>query len=132
MKKWNLRSNLIYLRNAYGETQEDLAHSLGYSSKASICYYESGERKPNSIVLKKIAIHYNVTVEDLCYGELNTLNSLTFLDYNVEKLKKVEELMEIAFPILEPVEKNNDLLFVKGYEVHKKIKKIFLWRRYNI
>ena len=51
MGKWNFSSNLIYLRQAYGETQEELALSIGFVSKSTIAQYESGKRnkiEPNS------------------------------------------------------------------------------------
>ena len=120
MKKWNFRDNLLYLRAAYGETQDELARSLGDKAKATISQYESGTRKPNVRKLKKIAIHYNITVEELCYGDLGYLANKNLIDLPIDNWIKTKEFGDIIFPIFEPREnKCDDALYVKGYEIQK-------------
>ncbi len=64
-----LGTNIRNLREAFGETQLELAHSLGFESPATISMYESGARGQNSYeVISKIAYHYRVTKEQLAGG----------------------------------------------------------------
>ena len=43
-----IRKNIICLREAFGETQEDLALAIGLSGPAAIGNYESGTNIPKS------------------------------------------------------------------------------------
>lgn len=52
------------LREEYGETQAEVAALLGISDNA-ITRYEKGQREPSLKNLKKLASHFNVSVDEL-------------------------------------------------------------------
>lgn len=52
------------LREEYGETQAEVAALLGISGNA-ITKYEKGQREPSLKNLKKLASHFNVSVDEL-------------------------------------------------------------------
>lgn len=52
------------LREESGETQAEVANYLGLSDQA-ITYYEAGKREPTLRNLKKLAGHFNVSVDEL-------------------------------------------------------------------
>lgn len=56
--------SLTSLRCKKGISQNELAEKIGITGSA-ISQYESGKRKPNIEVLKKIAQVLNCTVDDL-------------------------------------------------------------------
>lgn len=49
------------LRCALGMTQEELAKSIGYSSRSAINKMESGERRLNQITISKLAVALHTT-----------------------------------------------------------------------
>ena len=59
------------LREEAGLTQTDLAEGLGYRSRALIAMWESGQRKPPSDKLPKLAKILNCSINDL-FKENNT------------------------------------------------------------
>ena len=63
-----LADNIRSLREAYGETQIDLANVV-HVVKATISQYETGKRVPDLLTLMAIAHHYGLTVERLIYGD---------------------------------------------------------------
>ena len=116
----------MYLRETHGETQEDLAYSIGFETKSTISNYESGKRKPDTRMLKKIAIHYNITVEELCYGDLSYLVNKKITNLPIDNVEIINKVSAIIYPIYEPIEdKCNDELFKKGYEAQMKIREYF-------
>lgn len=66
-----LSKNIKSLRKYTGETQEDLAYSIGLDSKSAVANWESGANKPSPDNLKKIAAHYRVTVDQLLEDDLS-------------------------------------------------------------
>ena len=56
------------LRKARGESLAQLAAVLGVTG-ASVGYWERGERKPDYLMLKRIADHYGVTLDALVNGK---------------------------------------------------------------
>ena len=61
------------LRQENGESQNDLAKSIGIS-KSSINMYERGEREPGFETMEAIADHYNVDM-DYLYGRTEIRNA---------------------------------------------------------
>jgi transcriptional regulator with XRE-family HTH domain len=57
-------TNLFNIRNQKGETQEQVAESVGISY-VSLSRYETGQRMPKMNILAKLADHYGVTVDSL-------------------------------------------------------------------
>lgn len=127
MRKWNFRNNLLYLRQAHGETQTELAHSIGFKSGSAITQYENGARpKPAARVLKKIAIHYNITVDELCYGDFSCMLDVNLTSLPLDDMNKMNKLSAAMLPIIKPSKKAfEDQFFVKGYEANLKIRDYF-------
>ena len=71
-----LSQNIKSLRKRMGETQEDLAYSIGLDSKSAVANWESGNNRPSPESLKKIAARYRVTVDQLLEDDLSTGFSL--------------------------------------------------------
>ncbi|MBR5094801.1 MAG: helix-turn-helix domain-containing protein [Oscillospiraceae bacterium] len=65
-------SNLRCLREAYGETQEEMALALGISKNA-ISNYECGRRMPKPELLARIAEHLACSVEELLCEDQSAL-----------------------------------------------------------
>lgn len=53
------------LRKARGLTQAQVAEDLGIPQK-TYCNYERNEREPNSTLLIKLGIYFNVSLDYLC------------------------------------------------------------------
>lgn len=53
---------LMEIRKERGETQQELADSIGITQQ-SLCRYEQGERTANIDFIRKVAKHYNVTAD---------------------------------------------------------------------
>ena len=59
-----LSKNLQSIRAARGLRQQDVADGLGIS-RATYANYEAGQRSPNNVMLMKIAVLFQVRVDDL-------------------------------------------------------------------
>ena len=59
-----LSTNLRYLRLKHGYTQQLIADLLD-CSRYAVCKYESGDRVPNTMQLRKIAHLFNTTMDSL-------------------------------------------------------------------
>ena len=57
-------TNLLNIRTRKGETQEQVADSIGISY-VSLSRYETGQRMPKMNILAKLADHFGVTVDEL-------------------------------------------------------------------
>lgn len=66
--KQNLAKNLVYYRKRKGLTQAALAELLSYTDK-SVSKWERAEGMPDALVLKQLAILYEISVDDLLEGE---------------------------------------------------------------
>jgi len=84
-----LGKNIRCIRVAYGESQEKLGEAIGVE-KNTVSYYENGKREPNKDILRAIAVHYMVSVEELLTGDFSSL----------EKIRTVsrKELRDLAKP----------------------------------
>lgn len=107
--------NIKALREAYGETEEDLAKALNFTGHQTINNYECGKRHVDDE--KKILFmnHFDVTIEELM-----------FRDFSICKKIKLDDFINCeAFGILLPIFvtddalKNND--FKTAYELHKNL-----------
>jgi transcriptional regulator with XRE-family HTH domain len=65
-------TKLRRIREIFGYSQEYVAERMGISQPA---YWqkENGKRMPSNDRFEQIAELYNLTIEDLKYGELNTV-----------------------------------------------------------
>ena len=78
-----LGNNIRALREAYEETQEDLAKVIP-CMRETIGKYERGERHIDDEIKQKIAKHYKVSVQELLFSDLSKYN----LHFNKEILYK--------------------------------------------
>ena len=63
-----IRNQKLYkLRKKRGETQEEVAESVGVSASA-YCMYETGSRTPSPEVMKRLAKHFDRTVQFLFFS----------------------------------------------------------------
>jgi len=108
--------NIKKLRQAYGETQQELADAINVSASA-VANYEKGDRQVDVQKLEAIALRYRLPLEELVRTNVSTHMVLDFTpDYNmlVEMLKHMLPLFcsDIAL---------ENLNFKKSYEYTLKI-----------
>ena len=116
-KSAQLGRNIKSLRIAYGETQLELSLILDLESPNTIANYEKGERFPKPEIIKKIAVHYQITVDELVNS-----NILSF-KIPVLQINNKDKMNEIAisiFPVIYTEKAIEDSLFRKGYEAHSR------------
>ena len=104
--------NIKALRNAFGETQEELGEILGIE-KNTVSYYENAKREPNKEMISKIAKHYMISVEELMFCDISNIGTI-FVDDTVF-LKNID----IIFPIVISDSALNNPHFTKAYKQHK-------------
>ena len=109
--------NIKSLRKRMGETQEDLAYSIGLDSKSAVANWESGNNSPSQENLKRIAARYRVTVDQLLEDDLSTGFSLLNYLNNVAEDRGSDLLHSIVclFPIV--TIKEEDDLYPKLIEI---------------
>lgn len=107
-----LGMNIRSVREAYGESQEELGFVLGVG-KNTISYYETGQREPKKETLIKIARHYMVPVESLLYGSFTNRRKLIF---NGKVLLKN---LDIIFPIVSSENAINNKYFKKAFDAQQ-------------
>lgn len=116
-------NNLKNLRKSWGESQLDLAGTLG-TEVSTISQWENGKRTPNNELLKVIALHYQVTIDDLLNGDFSEIPSM--LDYFVNLKEAGDEVIKASrrlFPIFTTELEKEDVNFVKALEIQRKFMK---------
>ena len=83
-----LPSNIEYLRNIKGTTQQELANYLGYGY-TTIGNWEKGIRKPDVVDLKKMADYFEISVDDLLTKDLRIDNSFDEIEILFSKNKQI-------------------------------------------
>ena len=108
-----LSQNIKSLRKRMGETQEDLAYSIGLDSKSAVANWESGNNRPSPESLKKIAARYRVTVDQLLEDDLSTeFSLLNYLNNAVEdKSSDLVHSFICLFPIVTIKEDENACIY---------------------
>ena len=126
MRENNLANNLFYLREAFGDTISGLAEAVAVSKSTIHKYENQVECKQRPEILKRIAIRYGITVDELCYGDFSCLQGVKINGAPIENLDKMKEISLMFYPILKPSAKAfEDPFFVKGYEAQNKIRSYF-------
>ena len=110
-----LRDNIRILRQAYGETQEQLGKALGNMKKNTVSSYENGTRRICEEVLSKIANHYMVPVDLLLHADLSDLKRISF-----DPTAFVDNL-DKCFPIVQTDEAMQNEHFRKAYRLHQRM-----------
>lgn len=118
-----LSKNIKSLRKFMGETQEELAYSIGLDSKSAVANWESGANKPSPDNLKKIAAHYRVTVDQLLEDDFSTDFTLieSINHYSEDGNDELIHSIVCLFPIM--VFKDEEELYprlVDAKELYKK------------
>ena len=109
-----LGKNIRALRNAYGETQQELAEAI-HVTHTAISNYEANNRHIDRDTVVKIAKHFSVTAEELLKNDFSTIgkievNAFTFW-----------EKIEYFFPIVSSEDALKSFYFKKAFERHKTI-----------
>ncbi len=115
MSKDQLAKNIKSLRTAYGETQLELALSIGIESPNAIANYEKGARSPKLEIRKKMALHFRITEDELLHADFSNFR---FSPNAFNDKEKMVEMALLMFPVLssEDALKNNS--FQKAYDAH--------------
>ena len=111
-----LGKNIRGLRKAFGETQLDLALSIGASGPNVISQYESGERIPERDYLFKIAKHYRITENELLLGNFENMRSLSWIPIGDKDFSK--NTLSKAFPLICTPEALENAAFREAYTMH--------------
>ena len=113
-------ANIRALREAYGETQLDLAHALGFDSPATISMYESGERGQNRMdVISAIAAHYRITEDELLHGDFSGLHFDHLFPSDPDRTFRLfEKLIDTLLPIQTGEKDNDDPVFRFTHTIH--------------
>lgn len=111
---WNIKC----LREAFGETLDDLKNAIGANSTGPISYYESGKQVPSRETLLKIAKHYRVTANDLLNNDFSFLNqinlsSLTEIDAALDNF-----VMDTLLPRVVSEDAMKSPTFAVAYKLH--------------
>lgn len=107
-----LGKNIRCIRVAYGESQEKLGEAIGVE-KNTVSYYENGKREPNKDILRAIAVHYMVSVEELLTGDFSGLEKIT-----VNQNALWEHIDEVL-PVTCSEQAMANPHFKKAYEIHR-------------
>lgn len=71
-----LGNNIRILRNAFHETQKELAYAV-HVNHNEISYYERCERLPSHETIEAIAKHFSMSVEELVYEDFSALKDIS-------------------------------------------------------
>lgn len=114
-----LGGNIRGLREAYGDTQLELALALGLNSTGAIANYENGDRIPIRDVLVKIAQRYHVTVSELINGNFANMRNVSARQLNDHSYNKA--MFDKLLPIVCTEEALQNTTFRQAYSIHNKI-----------
>lgn len=141
-----LGTNIKSLRNARGETQTELADSIGLNnengrrrkpgqepgpSKSTISQYETGKRTPERDILVRIAKHFGVTENELLQGDYSNLGKMP--DPPTNNLEYNKAVYEMMFPLVCTPEALKNSHFNEAYKIHENLFFEFLdFRGYSV
>ena len=114
----NLGKNIRGLRKAFGETQLDLAYTIGAKGPNVISQYESGGRIPERDYLTRIAKHYRITEFELLHGDFSNMRNLTSVPVNDPAYGM--KMMSKMFPLICSPEALENSHFNEAYRIHTK------------
>jgi transcriptional regulator with XRE-family HTH domain len=112
-----LGNNIRTLRNYYNESREELAEILGFEL-STISNYELGYRIPDVDTLKKIAKHFNISVDVLMNEDISIIKSINI---NRKKIEELNNIYELLFPIIATKDDLKNKKFKNAYEKHRKL-----------
>ena len=104
-------NNIRALRNAFGETQQELGDAVGVVD-STIANYEKGLRQADHETLTAISRHYSITVDDLMHSDFTTIGKISF-DYTYT-WKNIDKIL----PIIESEQALEDDYFRRANKYH--------------
>lgn len=107
-------NNIRYLREAYGESQEQLGFIIDVA-KATISAYENGTREAKKEKLQAIATHFSVSVEELINGDFSGFPKMVY-DPNI-----MFENIGLLFPYCATKKALTNEHFKRAYKYHNGI-----------
>ena len=117
-----LGTNIKMIREAYGESQLDLAHAIGFDSAGTISMLESGQRGRNRFdVIAKIAQHYNISEGYLIYQDLARGDVILtdFISLPIDNPDRIRILFSAALPIAYSKKALNIPEFNRTIRIHR-------------
>lgn len=111
--------NIRTLREAYGETQEELANAI-YTTQNNISKYENGKSFKIDIITA-IARRYMVTIQELMYSDLSGYK----ISFDKNSINAAYRNFWRFFPIFPITEIDQDSHFYKAYTIHKELYGLF-------
>ena len=106
--------NIRQLRLAYGETQEQLGWAIGVE-KNTISQYEKGRRDLSKDLIKKIGVHFGVSIEELINCDLSGIEKITIDEYALWRN------IDLLLPIISTPNAKMNEHFCKALEIHKRM-----------
>ena len=119
-------ANIKAIREAYGESQLDLAHAIGVDSPGTISMLESGMRGRNRFTMvEKIAQHYNISESILFYQGFVSVGVSTkdFISIPVDDPKCTRKLFNAVLPIVYSDIALKSVAFHDAYTLHQEVVK---------
>ena len=114
---YELGKQIRALREAYGETQLELAAALGYDSPTTISMYENGWRGRDKYdVVSKIAAHYRITEEALLHRDYQTVS---YMDLMIDDPVILGQTILRILPIQYSKTAGKNPAFLKTWKQHK-------------
>ncbi|MBQ6222379.1 MAG: helix-turn-helix domain-containing protein [Solobacterium sp.] len=114
---YELGKQIRALREAYGETQLELAAALGCDSPTTISMYENGWRGRDKYdVVSKIAAHYRITEEALLHRDYQTVS---YMDLMIDDPVILGQTILRILPIQYSKLAGKDPTFLKTWKQHK-------------
>lgn len=114
----NTAKNIKALRNAYGETQLELAFAIGLDSPSAISQYENGTRIPQTRERQRLAEHFRITEDELAHADFSRY---TVPSISGDVREKASGFLDGLLPIISTEKAMADPQFKKGYEAHLRI-----------
>jgi transcriptional regulator with XRE-family HTH domain len=117
-------TKLLKLRTEKGETQEQVADSIGISY-VSLSRYETGQRMPKMNILSRLADHYGVTVDEIMGRKKPFTSTLNFL----EGLEPISMPVQLYLPeqienpsVVSTVPRDADAAFTKQDDIQEMVR----------
>lgn len=116
-KTYKLGKQIRALREAFGETQLELAAALGYDSPTTISMYENGWRGRDKYdMVSKIAMHYRISEEALLHRDFEAAG---YMDLMIDDSEKLRQAISRILPVHQSKSALGDEEFLKTWKRNK-------------
>ena len=110
---WNIKC----LREAYRESEEHLAYSVGVTRQA-ICNYENGTRIPARDTVVKLAKHFNITENELINGDYS---GMKYPGRNIDDINAAKAAVDVILPLVSSENAFMNRAFKTAFASHQAI-----------